>query len=126
MSIHAEKEISGVKDRLLLRRLLVFVKPHWKMILLCVVLAFVIVAAELARPYLIKVAIDDYINGLGKPMVSVSQVTSQNLPKHFGEEVLYGDRQYLRVDPETVGALPQGAEKTQIVEVNGTYYLVEG
>lgn len=50
-------------DPRLMRRLLAYARPHWPMILLSVILLAGVAAAELARPYLIKVAIDDHLTG---------------------------------------------------------------
>ncbi|MFA9557029.1 ABC transporter ATP-binding protein [Evansella sp. AB-rgal1] len=61
MNIHEEKEIVNVVDRHLLRKLLAYAKPYWKKIFLSFVLASLFVVANLSQPYLIKVAIDDYL-----------------------------------------------------------------
>ncbi|MDG5789545.1 ABC transporter ATP-binding protein [Evansella sp. AB-P1] len=61
MNIHKEKQLVNVVDRKLITKLLVFAKPYWKKILLAFFLASIFVVANLAQPYLIKVAIDDYL-----------------------------------------------------------------
>ncbi|MDQ0253442.1 ATP-binding cassette subfamily B protein [Evansella vedderi] len=61
MNIHKEKQVANGLDRELLSKLLAFAKPYWKKIVVAFVLAGLFVAATLVQPYLIKVAIDDYL-----------------------------------------------------------------
>src|SRR5690606_21088188 len=53
-----------------IRRLLRYAAPYWKPFTLCVMLAFLVVAADLGRTFLISVAIDDHINGYRQPMAA--------------------------------------------------------
>lgn len=128
MSIHAEKAVVDIKDRQLFKKMLAYTLPHWKMIVLCIGLAFLIVLSDLARPYLIKVAIDDHINGLHKPMLAVQADRADELGR-YGKPLLVGDKAYVRVSgteepaAATAGETPQ---KAQIVEVGDTSYLAEG
>ncbi|MCG0239459.1 MAG: ABC transporter ATP-binding protein/permease [Firmicutes bacterium] len=46
-----------------MRRLLAYARPYWPMFLLSILLLVGVAAAELARPYLIKVAIDEHLRG---------------------------------------------------------------
>ena len=48
-------------DRRIVFRLLAFVKPHWRKMVFAFVMMLVSTALGLATPYLIKVAIDQYI-----------------------------------------------------------------
>lgn len=60
MSIHKERDIGKVKDLLLWKKMMKFAMPYWRQFVLAVALAAIIVAATLAQPYLIKVAIDEH------------------------------------------------------------------
>lgn len=71
MDIHQDTQAKNYKDRELLARLAAFAVPHWRVILLALAMAGLLVAATLTQPYIIKVAIDDKINGLFKPMAVV-------------------------------------------------------
>lgn len=126
MSIHAEKAVD-IKDRQLLKKMLAYALPHWKMIGLCIVLAFLIVAADLARPYLIKVAIDDHIGGLHKPMYAADAEQADRL-RAYGKPLIVGDMAYVRVDgaDDSTEAAGPALAKARIVEVEGTEYLAEG
>lgn len=68
-SIHDEKEIKQVDDKDLMKKLLFFAKPYWKILTLSLIVAAVIVLTTLLQPYLVKVAIDDRLNGAYKPML---------------------------------------------------------
>lgn len=58
----AREEVLGkAYDARLMRRLWVFVAPHWRLLLLAMLLIPTMVGFELAQPYLLKVAIDSYI-----------------------------------------------------------------
>lgn len=126
MNIHQEKEIVRVKDSQMLRRLLSYAWPYWKMILLGIVLAFLIVVADLARPYLLKITIDDHINGINQPMLSVSSERSGDL-QGYGKPIERDGHVYVRLSPEQVTEeIPDGAVKKQIMTVRGQDVLVDG
>lgn len=125
MSIQKEKELVGIGDRTLFRRMLAYAKPYWKMFLLCLVLAFLIVGADLARTYLVKVAIDDHINGLGKPMIAMDEA-GRDLLAEYGEVMVDGDTAYVRVSADWHEPLPDGARKVQILTVDDQYVMIGG
>ncbi|GAA3409254.1 ABC transporter ATP-binding protein [Paenibacillus hodogayensis] len=131
MSIHAEKAVVDIKDRQLFKKMLAYALPHWKMIALCIGLAFLIVMSDLARPYLIKIAIDDHINGLNQPMLATEASQAQQL-QPYGKPMIVGDTAYVRVDAASVpeAAVGETVEPAQrrmrIVEVGGVPYLAEG
>jgi ATP-binding cassette subfamily B multidrug efflux pump len=127
MNIHIEKEIASVTDSQLLKRLLQFARPYWKRIMLCILLAFVIIVADLARPYLIKVAIDEHINGLGKPMLSLPVQEAGKL-QTVGETIDWNGKSYVRLGGQEALTQPviPGTEKKQIVEVEGAHYMIDG
>lgn len=60
---HEEQTLGKAYDSRLARRLLRYAKPYWALIALCVLLLLMIAVTDLARPYLVKVAIDDHILG---------------------------------------------------------------
>lgn len=60
MSVNQEKEAKAI-DLKLLKRLLVFLKPYKKYVVIATILAIVNSAVGPLRPYFTKVAIDDYI-----------------------------------------------------------------
>lgn len=128
MSIHEEKALVDVKDGQLFRKMLAYAWPHWKMITLCIALAFLIVVSDLARPYLIKIAIDDHINGLHRPMVAADAARADDL-RAFGKPIVVEDGAYVRIAPQDTSrldTLPEGLRRVNIVSVDGNEYLAEG
>ncbi len=62
MSAHHDEEVLGkVYDARLVRRLVEFILPQSSLISISVLLMFVVMAAQLAQPYLIKLLIDRHI-----------------------------------------------------------------
>jgi len=59
--MHDDEILGKAYDARLMRRLLVYLRPYWRYVALAFVAVAVDVAAELAQPYLIKIAIDRYI-----------------------------------------------------------------
>lgn len=58
--------MSQKKSSRILTRLLKYAKPHFALLLVCLAFVFLSTAADLARPYLIKIAIDDCISPIDK------------------------------------------------------------
>ncbi|ARU63397.1 hypothetical protein CBW65_22190 [Tumebacillus avium] len=71
-NIHEEEKLEKSYDGRLMRRLLGYVKPYKYWMLLSIILLLLITVSDLARPYLIKVAIDDHMNVLNTTFVSAS------------------------------------------------------
>ncbi len=62
-NLHQEETLGKAYDSKLMARLLKYAKPYWHWLLICIVLLMVIAGIELAQPYIIKLAIDNYIVG---------------------------------------------------------------
>ena len=60
-TMHEEEALGKAYDARLMRRLLVYLRPYWRSVAVAFVALFVGAAANLAQPYLMKVAIDRYI-----------------------------------------------------------------
>ncbi|MCZ8522760.1 MULTISPECIES: ABC transporter ATP-binding protein [Paenibacillus] len=131
MNIHTETPASNkMKDSQLLLKLLSYAKPYWRMILLCISLAFLIVLADLVRPYILKVAIDGHINGLQHPMVSVEGARGAELEK-YGRVTEWNGRTYVRLDPaqassESAPLGVPGAAASQIVSTGSGHWMIDG
>lgn len=125
---HEEKALKKVYDRSIIKRLLKYTKPQKWLLLLAIILMLIITVVELAQPYIIKVAIDDHINGIYTPMVRY-EVGEAPL-----EGTVHDQYEYLRikrltsftgkelVDPEIVAAM----QHYQIIETNNQFFLVTG
>jgi len=90
-TIHDEDQLEKAYDSRLMGRLLGYVKPYWQWMSLAIVLLLLITVADLARPYLIKLAIDDHMNVFDNKTVYVASSAAE-LPDEqhypFGDQLL--------------------------------------
>ncbi len=114
-----EEQIMGkAYDSRLMKRLLEYAYPYWKILLVCVFLLLIVTGVDLVRPYLIKVAIDDHINALDKPMVTFST----NQYEEMG--TVYNNRRYIRIG-NIEEEFPE-KQRYQLFEIDDQFYLIEG
>ncbi|WP_338788675.1 ABC transporter ATP-binding protein [Metabacillus sp. FJAT-53654] len=124
----------NLSDSQLLHKMLSFAKPYWRRILLSILLTGLIVIATLAQPYIIKVAIDSYINGIYSPMISVEESRGNELEKELEQQKLTYERSasfqkevYFRIkDPLPTDELVSDTQKAAIVSIKNVHYLVHG
>lgn len=114
-----EEEILGkAYDSRLMRRLLKYARPFWPIILLCIILLLIITIADLSRPYLIKIAIDEHIQDYDTPWVVFNPGENPVPGIEYQGKVLVRADELKQQYPE----LP----KMQIIYKQGRYYLIEG
>lgn len=116
-----------MRDRQLWQQLFQFAKPYRNVIMLAIFMAGLIVLAALARPYIIKVAIDDRINGIHQPMIAG---TKENLEEHgLNGSIDWHQRAFARVNSTAAQEQLKQVEElspAQIVYVQEQYYLIFG
>ena len=61
MTLHEEEVLGKAYDARLMRRLLQYLRPYWRQVVVAFIAIIAGSAASLAQPYLIKIAIDGYI-----------------------------------------------------------------
>jgi len=114
-------EIMGkAYDSRLMKRLLKYARPYWKHLLLALILLVSLTGLELLNPYILKVAIDDYLNGNEKPMYELSLDSPYD-----GVEL--GGYKYVRardIEDEDIDKLSQAPLK-RIMKEEGAYYIVD-
>ncbi|NLJ79516.1 MAG: ABC transporter ATP-binding protein [Firmicutes bacterium] len=111
---HEEQTLGKVYDSRLMRRLLRYAQPYWALIVLSVFLLLVISVTDLARPYLVKVAIDEHIMGANLPYVVVStEVEHDSAVEIQGLRLLREDR----IPGEIEGV------RFKLVKEDGLHYL---
>lgn len=117
---HYDGVMGKAYDSKLMKRLLKYAKPYWKLLLLSLVLLVIITALELLNPYLVKIAIDDYINGNQKPMVELD--VNSNL-----DGIEFNGYKYIRKDylTESEQELFSNNPIKKILKSNNDYYLVD-
>lgn len=106
---HDEQFTKKPYDLPLIRRLIAYTRPYRKLLLILAVLMVLSTFLELLRPYVLKIAIDDHINGIYKPM----EQTDLNDPR---QGVVFGDQKFIR--------LPAGSSgDARILETEGEFFL---
>ena len=83
-------------DLPLIRRLISYTRPYRKLLLVLAVLMVLSTFLELLRPYVLKVAIDDHINGVFKPM----EITSVDDPRRGA---VFEDQKFIRLEADADG-----------------------
>lgn len=125
---HEEEALKKVYDGRILKRLLKYTKPQKWLIILAIFLMLVITGIELAQPYIIKVAIDDHINGIYTPMVRYEPGEAPL------EGTIHNQYEYLRIKRLTTftgemivdSATVETMQKYQIVKKHDRFYLATG
>lgn len=116
-NLREEEALGKAFDIKLMKRLLKYTKPYWGVLALCILLLTLITAADLARPYLIKTAIDNHISAYDAPMTAFSKEPGY-------PSVKYKDKYYVR---KSLLPKEQTAANTyQIIKVVKNYYLING
>lgn len=110
---HEEQILGKAYDSRLMKRLLGYARPYWKALLISVLLLVVITGVELAKPWLVRIAIDDYIGT--KTYIAFAPGTEPVAGVEVQGQVL--------VRQEQVQA-PAGAVRYQVAAHAGINYLV--
>lgn len=113
---HEEEVIGKAYDSRLMKRLLTYARPYWKNMLLAVLMLAVITGAELARPYITKIAIDDHMLGITKPMQAFEPGSEPE------EGILFEDRVFVRreFNEDPISGVPL----YQMLQYEKRFYLV--
>ncbi|MBZ9688922.1 ABC transporter ATP-binding protein/permease [Clostridium estertheticum] len=104
-----EENITKEYDSKLMRRLLKFAKPYKWYIILVIFIMLIVTAMDLARPYLIKNAIDNNLMGYNKEYTIVAKPLENSIP--LGDK--YVVQGYHRV-----------GEPCSMVYHNNSYYII--
>ncbi|MBM7614856.1 ABC transporter ATP-binding protein [Alkaliphilus hydrothermalis] len=117
-NLHQEETLGKAYDSKLMGRLLQYAKPYWKWLTLCIFLLIIISVIDLAQPYIIKIAIDDYINVYEEPIYYYQEAPSSNKAFSF-EGRYYLKEKHLSDDSNYEGFI-------QLIQDEGNVYLVGG
>lgn len=103
-----EKKIGKIVDIKLLKRLNKYTRPFYWLLIISIVAVLLSSVADLVRPYLMKVVIDDYVTGYKNKMyVSDEEFGSDNVIFYNGQYLIREkDLNDLDVKPDEIGPLP--------------------
>ncbi|ADL08383.1 ABC transporter ATP-binding protein [Thermosediminibacter oceani] len=107
-------------DLHIFRRLLKYARPYAALMVFCILLLMVVTAADLAQPYIVRSALDGYINAFKIPYLEVPR---DKIPPG-AHTVSWHDKTLVR--SSDLSQAPPGATHYRIVEQHGKYYLVQG
>ncbi len=121
-NIHEEQTLGKVYDSKLMKRLLSYAKPYWFYILISIILVVFVTGTQLARPYIIKIVIDDHIGAVQQPMYVFDK---DDAPI---EGILFENKIYVREGQlsDTQKENFKGTQKQTIIKNKGSYYLIDG
>lgn len=120
IKLNDENVIDKTYDSSLMKRLLKYAIPYWKLLTLSIVLLVIITGLELLNPYLIKVTIDDYINGYRKPMIEMELDSPLAGIEFNGNKYV---KQSLLTENELIKY--ENYPVVNILKENSSYYIVE-
>ncbi len=118
-NIREEEALGKAFDSKLMKRLLRYAKPFAGLLAICLLLLAMITATDLARPYLMRIAIDDYIKSYNIPMVSF-----EHEPPY--KNTLYNNKYYVRTTHLPASFDYSELSKHQIVKHDNKYILISG
>lgn len=104
-------------DFKLMKRIFKFTRPYYFLLVVTIIMMLLATGADLARPYLMKVALDDYISGYNLPMAVMKD------KPEVDKYVEYNGEYYIR---EKYLEENQEGERAQIILKDDKYYLMEG
>lgn len=111
---HDEDILGKAYDSRLMGRLLKYAKPYWKAFIITIIMVVLITMIDLARPYLIKLAIDNYITNT--PLIAVQE------PSHYPNAVPFGDIYF--VNQRYARGELENYPRYQIMRYQGENFLV--
>lgn len=112
-----EEALGKAFDMRLMKRLLTYTRPFMGQLVLCFLLLVLITATDLARPYLTKVAIDEYIGAYDIPMLVYNTKPSRS-------SIEYQGKYYVR---ETmIKENDSNRPRVQLLQYDKNFYLVSG
>ncbi|MTI48601.1 ABC transporter ATP-binding protein [Sporosalibacterium faouarense] len=121
-NIHNEETLGKAYDSKLMKRLLSYAKPYWFLILISIILVMFVTGTQLARPYIIKLAIDDHISAHTTPMYVFNKGDSPVDGIEFEDKIYVRENKLSQEQKERYMDL----EKEMLIKEKGDYYLING
>lgn len=113
---------SSIKKTRVFNRLIKYAKNYYNLLILCVIIVLVSTGIDLFRPYLLKVAIDDSINAIQKPLIVVEDISAlDNSQKE--DIIVLDDIFFLRIELDDVSNHKQ---TYQLINYKEDSYLLDG
>ena len=124
-NIHQEETLGKAYDSKLMKRLLSYAKPYWIYILIAIILVMFVSASGLVRPYIIRIAIDDYISAYNKPMYVFNK---ENIEENILKKgIEYNGAIYVREDnlSDEEKDVYSNNKIATLLKIKKDYYLID-
>jgi ATP-binding cassette subfamily B multidrug efflux pump len=124
VDFHEEEQLGKAFDYRTMKRLLGYVRPYLGLIILSTIMMIVATVANLARPYLIEVAIDQHMLAATEPMAVFPSGQAPN----GSASVVFAGNEYVRIGslPSNMKVTTTSLPEAQLLQANGNWYLVHG
>ncbi|MBI9011254.1 MAG: ABC transporter ATP-binding protein [Clostridiales bacterium] len=116
-----EKKLNKIVDFKLLKRLHKYTKPFYWILVISILAVFLSSAADLLRPYLTKVIIDDYVSGYKDEMLVSDKPFDSDYNIEFEGYNYIREKYYLELDTS-----PVILDTKQLLKTEESYLLVDG
>lgn len=118
-NIHEEEKLQKSYDSKLMKRLLSYAKPYWVYILISIILLMFVTLTQLARPYIIKIAIDNHISAVNEPMY-VYDINNSPI-----DGIEFDGKEYVRESRiENNNLQPNTSNFSTLIKKDNNYYLI--
>ncbi len=115
---HEEETLGKAYDARIMKRLLKYARPYTFMIIFAIFMLLLITGTELARPYIVKMAIDNHINAFDTPFVALDPEEAPPDSIEFQGLHLYREDWFTEEPPP--------GDRYQMVREANRYYFIEG
>lgn len=126
-ALHEEQDIEKSFDLAIMKKLSLFTKPYIGLLILCAVMLLAATTVDLIRPYLIKVIIDDHINGHEQAWHIMAQKPPEEVVSttFAGNDYVRDDiyKTFLKKHPQYNASADTLA---QLVEIKGDDFILPG
>lgn len=120
-NIHEEEQLNKAYDSKLMKRLLSYAKPYWKLLTISIILLIFVTLTDLARPYIIKIAIDNHISAINEPMYVY------DLNESPVDGIEFDGKEYVRKSRlEDIDNSFNNIQLSTLIKYENKYYLVNG
>lgn len=114
-----EKNFKNKMDFKILKRLLSYSKPYAYLLAISLLLIVIVTSADLARPYMTKILIDDFVDVYNKPMIITDSMINE-------DSILFEQNYYTRISKVNENQIFASKDIRQLLKKDGQYILIQG
>jgi len=119
-SYFEEDKVGKVYDSTIMRWLLSYIKPYWKIVALNFLLLLLLTGFNLVLPYIYKIGIDRYISPTGKEVLQ-----AEEMPERFNKSTFIRSDNRIFMDLSGIKESTKGGLENRGVISRNNYYLIK-